>query len=903
MKKNGLKLLLALMLAATVALTGCSSGGGGDDDSVNTYGSGNTSVNIYLLASSVPSSSAGYNIWAWKKTSNTNYTSASWPGDMKLGTTTVEGYSFYAAVLNVDSSDDLGLLFVNSSGSAQTSDITIPKAELTAGKNYFFVWGVTTYYDNANSCFGIKKASITSKDGNEITISSALTSVDTSVLTVTGSDKTTNFTVTSATPSKITLSNGDISKAPYTITYDGTSIIATISGEIIDDLYTLSDADISSLGLTLDSNKATFKTWAPLASDVKLLLYKDSTSAGVSGSNYGGTGSTTDKGTGYATPAIDPISATNDSPAKNGIWTFTVDDVSSYKYYKYQIENNGTTYYVADIWNPVANPDSYASQIVSINDSSAKPNSAKESYDSTKASYKNPFKGESYSNAVIYEMHIRDWAKALNSSENDGKFAEITEGLSDSGALKTHLTDLGVTHVQILPIFDYSQSVVNETYNWGYNPYHYNVPEGRYVDYGDNKDGTDAVKQLRAMIEAFHEAGIAVIMDVVYNHTNGTGSASLYDSTVPEYFYRLDSSGNYCNGSGCGNEVATNHKIVKKYVIESLKHWMLDYHINGFRFDLMGCFEQETMQEIYDALYEIDPKVMIYGEPWTGGTAGVSNGTTAALKPSGTNSSSSKNGIGAFDDVFRNAIKGAEFDGFSKGQVQGNFSDTTDEAIITGLLGNSTTRNKTEIPALSLHYVECHDNYTLFDKLAISYLNKTSYSGDLFSTIGSNGLSAVKAQDKLAAAYVFLSNGIPFINGGQEFLRTKKGNENSYNADDTINAIDLNMKTTYSDVYNVYKGLIALRTSSTAFTAPTSATAETLQTGVTLYKVSNGTDNYSVVFNATDKDVTLKNKINGNVVTISNGSVEDATSSSDTESVSAKSFVIIKTKADSSSSS
>ena len=325
---------------------------------------------------------------------------------------------------------------------------------------------------------------------------------------------------------------------------------------------------------------------------------------------------------------------------KTGVWSYELSSIGSKKYYKYQIEVDGKILYVCDINAKVCAPDSIAAQIVDINDSSATPNGW--------GDYKNPFTGSTYNDAVIYEMHIRDWSRATV-KDSTGKFKDFA-----SDEVIKHLKDLGVTHVQILPMFDYAQVNADENYNWGYNPYHYNVPEGRYVDYSSDKDGTAAVKQLREMIQKLHDNGISVIMDVVYNHTSGTTTGSLYDSTVPGYFYRLNADGSYINGSGCGNEVATNHAMVKKYVIDSLKHWMQDYHINGFRFDLMGCLESETMKEIYDELYKIDPKVMVYGEPWTGGTSGVEKGASAAV------SGSSDNGVGAFDDDFRDAIKGAE---------------------------------------------------------------------------------------------------------------------------------------------------------------------------------------------------------------------------------------------------
>ena len=645
------------------------------------------------------------------------------------------------------------------------------------------------------------------------------------------------------------------------------------------------------LGVTFNDNSATFKVWAPLATEVSLLLYDDVSKVGnfqPSTVALNVSGSTTE-GELKGTPAVDAILMTKDN--STGVWSYELANYSAYKYYKYQIVNNGTTYYVCDIHAKAASPDSIAAQLIDIN--------AGTDY-GTKENYVNPFgnSGEtqkSYADAVIYEMHIRDWAKAF---DGEGKFIELAE----SEKFIAHLKEMGITHVQVVPMFDYAQVNSDENYNWGYNPYHYNVPEGRYVK--DMKDGMDAVKQLRQFIKALHDAGIAINMDVVYNHTAGIGGGSLYDSTVPEYFYRLV-NGSYNNGSGCGNETASNHKMFKKYMIESLKHWMLDYHINGFRFDLMAIHEKDVMKEVYDELYKIDPNVMVYGEPWDGGGTKADPATTAAVK-----SDTNPMGAGAFDDDFRNAIKGGEFGGFGHGQVQGTFEDAK---IVTGLQGSNCTRNKTGNSALSIHYVECHDNYTLFDKLAMSYLNKTTFSGDLFAEIGADGLKAVKAQNKLAAAYVFLAQGTPFINGGQEFLRTKQGDENSYSSNDTINAIDLTFATKYADVVATYKGLIALRKDYSAFRYAKSAEATTLEEGVTKYDVTADDGNFTVLFNATEKPASVS-AITGKVVNV-NGRVKlsgayfglgfnDISASAkkytiaDTETkvstVPAKSFVILK---------
>ncbi len=647
--------------------------------------------------------------------------------------------------------------------------------------------------------------------------------------------------------------------------------------------------DEDDLGLSINGNAGTFKIWAPVASEVKLLVYSSVEDIGSFNSKSveaKAVGSTTDASL-YGTPAVDPIAMTKDS--STGTWSVTVDNISTYKYYKYQVVNSGTTYYICDIYAKAGSGDSVAAQITDINsDANAIPSSTTDTEWGTKAGYYNPFgnsgnTAKAYTDAVIYEMHITDWSYAEdNTSGNVGKYLTIANGTK----VIEHIKSMGVTHVQILPVFDFAETNANTNYNWGYNPYHYNLPEGRYVT-TDYTDGTQAVLELRTLISKLHEAGIAVIMDVVYNHTNGTQTGSLYDSQVPFYFYRYTENGEYSNGSGCGNEVDTEAPMAKKYVIDSLKHWMLDYHFNGFRFDLMGCISKETMSDIYNALHEIDSNVLVYGEPWTGGTCLVENGATQAV------STSTGYGAGAFDDDFRDAIKGAEFGGFAQGQVQGSYNDN---GIITGLLGKTgkNKRNETGKLSLGLHYVECHDNYTLFDKLALSYYMRkngttSTVTGDLFSKIGAEGLVEVKAENKLAAAYVLLSQGTAFMNGGQEFLRTKRGNENSYKSTKTINGINLDFATTYSDVCNTYKGLIALRkTYPGTFGSNSSASASTVSNGVTKYT----TGDFLVYFNATSAEATIDTTGYTKVVDVTSGTPSESTTLP--ANVGAKNFVILK---------
>ena len=456
---------------------------------------------------------------------------------------------------------------------------------------------------------------------------------------------------------------------------------------------------------------------------------------------------------------------------------------------------------------------------------------------------------EKAENLAIYECNVRDFSSADSyKGRYKGKFLSFTEkGLKNPEGYPIgldYLKQLGISHLQLMPILAYDKDRTD--YNWGYNPYNYNVVEGRYCLKAKEKatslEGNKGVKEVRALIKGFHDAGLAVNMDVVYNHTSGTGEDSIYDLTVPYYFYRFNEDGSYSNGSGCGNEIASGRTMVKAFIIKSLKHWMQDFHVNGFRFDLMGCLEMTTMEEIYAELYKIDKNVMVYGEPWTGGPSRVVKGANI------TNGGSIKDcpDVACFDNVFRDAIKGAEFGGFAQGHVQGKFSD---EAIVTALTGS---KEKVSKVGQYLNYVECHDNYTLFDKLAISSLGLTSFSGDLYEACRDK-IEEIKKQDILAAAYIILAQGTPFLNGGQEFMRSKRGDENSYISGDDVNAIDLNLIKKNADLLQSYRGLLALRkVYSKYFGCNPDAKAETVKEGITQYT----TGPFTVIFNATNSDYT-----------------------------------------------
>ena len=640
------------------------------------------------------------------------------------------------------------------------------------------------------------------------------------------------------------------------------SILGAKSSVDIDkDFYYGSD----DLGLSLTDSAAVFKCWAPLAKSVKVLLFKDAENLSKPAKSL-------------------KMKKDSENP---GVWILEAN-TEGFSYYQYEIANPGKKSRVCDIWGKAASVDSQASQIVDINkDKSAIPENLK--FDTewgTKDGYYNPF-GEngkvskSYTDAVIYEMHIRDWSR-VEVSDSLGKFAQIGDGEK----IISHLKDLGVTHVQILPSFEYAEKASNKMYNWGYNPFNYNVPETRYVQDGF-KDGSQAVKEMRYMIGKLHENGISVIMDVVYNHTSGTGDASLYDLTVPGYFYRLNPDGTYSNGSGCGSEVATEHKMVRKFVVDSVKHWMLDYHINGFRFDLMGLHERDTMKEIYAECSKIDSNVMIYGEPWTGGKSKVKSGVSKSTVDLIVEDES-VNGVGCFNDDFRDAIKGGVFNALEGGFVQGNSSRIMH--IISGLQGSVRGRGGfTKKIGRGINYAECHDNHTLFDKLAITELNK-NLNEDIFLLLSESQLEKIKKEEKLAAALIFLAQGTPFINGGQEFMRTKRGNANSYMAPDIVNQIDISMKEKFSDVYNTYKALISFRKANkTEFGANENASAQIISPNVVKYVSGK----FTVYFNSNSEPVSVSDS--GKIVQINE---KDGTysvgKSVSVSSVPEKSFLIIQ---------
>ena len=427
---------------------------------------------------------------------------------------------------------------------------------------------------------------------------------------------------------------------------------------------------------------------------------------------------------------------------------------------------------------------------------------------------KNPNPVKSYTDAIIYELHVRDFSiddSSGISEANRGKFMAFTErGTTTAGGHKTgidYLSELGITHLHLLPIYDYGS--VDETkcenFNWGYDPVNYNVPEGSYST--NPYDGALRVNEMKQMVKALHDADISVVMDVVYNHVYDAGKFG-FNQIVPRYFSRVNPDGSYSNGSGCGNDTASEREMVRKYIVESVLYWAEEYHIDGFRFDLVGLLDAETINLIVEEVHKIRPDVIFYGEGWTMGTA-VEGGTNKT--PMATQQNAAKTpGFAYFNDRIRNLLGG------NNGQSLGFASGLTgqESSVADNFMAQPDWSTN---PSQIVQYASCHDNYTLMDKIILS----TKKAGIDAEAIKMNNL---------AAAVYMTSQGIPFIHAGEEFLReklTEDGgrSENSYNAPDSVNHIEWSNldNATYANNSKYYQGLIAFRKAHPALRMATTA--------------------------------------------------------------------------------
>lgn len=517
------------------------------------------------------------------------------------------------------------------------------------------------------------------------------------------------------------------------------------------------------LGANYKKEYTLFKVWAPTREEVRLVIYD----------RYS-----------FSQGKIYPM-----IKKEKGIWELKLGGDFKNRYYNYIVKtDDGLHVEIQDPYAKGAGINGAKGMIVDFNDTNPR---GWEHH-----SIPNPVE-----TIIIYEIHVRDFSININAGiRNRGKYLAFTEGNTKGiNGITTgidHLKELGITHVHLQPVFDFGS--VDETkdmeYNWGYDPHLYNVIEGSYST--NPYDGKVRIREFKEMIKSLHENGIGVIMDVVYNHTYKLKS-SPFDILVPKYYYRTWENGEYSNGSGCGNETASERKMMRKFIIDSVKFWAREYKIDGFRFDLMALHDIVTMEEVERELKEINKNILIYGEPWTSGPSPL------PIEDQFKKGSQRSKEISLFNDDFRNAIKG-DNDGIGKGFVNGGWG--LEDPIKIGIAGSIDygwgLQGFAERPRETINYVSSHDNLTLYDKIKKSNPEATK--------------EQVIKMNRLALAIIFTSQGIPFINGGTEFLRTKKGCHNSYNAGDEINNIDWDRKNRYIDTFRYIKGLIELRKSQKA---------------------------------------------------------------------------------------
>lgn len=593
------------------------------------------------------------------------------------------------------------------------------------------------------------------------------------------------------------------------------------------------------LGASYSKKATTFKVWSPNAASVRVNIFEHGSD------NEGDAGSI--------------MSRAMSLDKTTGVWSVTINGDLLNKYYTYSVTHGKTTKETADVYAKACGVNGQRSMVVDL--STTNP----EGWENDKhVLVKNQ------TDASVWEISVADFSSSESSGvseANRGKYLAFTEEGTTvngvQGASSTcvdYLKKLGVKYVQIMPFYDFgsvdeSKNIMDQ-YNWGYDPVNYNCPEGSYST--NPKKGEVRIKECKQMIQALHNAGIGVIMDVVYNHTYT--SDSWLQRTVPNYYYRMNNDGTFSNGSGCSNDTASEHLMFRKYMIDSVTYWASEYHIDGFRFDLMGLHDVTTMNSIRTALDNLyadgsGSKILMYGEAWDMAT-NCDEGTVLASQK---NLKQLSDRIGAFDDTIRDAIKG------STGGTDGAFVQEGSHRanLKTGIAGQSdTTTGWANVPSQCVTYASCHDNLCLYDKLV----------GSVYGADGKyrKRYEDLVAMNKLSAAIVITSQGIPFSLGGEEFCRSKDGDENSYASSRKENMLDWENVDLYSDVIEYYRGLYKIRDAFAAFSDSTAATANSLTylsdvpKGVTGYTINNTESGkwskMCVIFNGSDsaQNVTAK---------------------------------------------
>lgn len=593
------------------------------------------------------------------------------------------------------------------------------------------------------------------------------------------------------------------------------------------------------LGASYSKKATTFKVWSPNAASVRVNIFEHGSD------NEGDAGSI--------------MSRAMSLDKTTGVWSVTINGDLLNKYYTYSVTHGKTTKETADVYAKACGVNGQRSMVVDL--STTNP----DGWENDKHVLV-----QNQTDASVWEISVADFSSSESSGvseANRGKYLAFTEEGTTvngvQGASSTcvdYLKKLGVKYVQIMPFYDFgsvdeSKNIMDQ-YNWGYDPVNYNCPEGSYST--NPKKGEVRIKECKQMIQALHNAGIGVIMDVVYNHTYT--SDSWLQRTVPNYYYRMNNDGTFSNGSGCSNDTASEHLMFRKYMIDSVTYWASEYHIDGFRFDLMGLHDVTTMNSIRTALDNLyadgsGSQILMYGEAWDIAT-NCDEGTVLASQK---NLKQLSDRIGAFDDTIRDAIKG------STGGTDGAFVQEGSRRanLKTGIAGQSdTTTGWANVPSQCVTYASCHDNLCLYDKLV----------GSVYGADGKyrKRYEDLVAMNKLSAAIVITSQGIPFSLGGEEFCRSKDGDENSYASSRKENMLDWENVDLYSDVIEYYRGLYKIRDAFAAFSDSTAATANSLTylsdvpKGVMGYTINNTESGkwsqMCVIFNGSDsaQNVTAK---------------------------------------------
>lgn len=618
---------------------------------------------------------------------------------------------------------------------------------------------------------------------------------------------------------QVTLAEPLLSTKNYNIIYEGNEYKIVMpdiySTEKFENEYTYTGKD---LGATWTKEKTTFKVWAPTAEAVKVNLYKE------------------------GTPDVDDrIEQLEMQQGEAGVWSVEKAGDLNGTYYTYEVTVGEETNEACDPYARTTGVNGKRAMVLDLEATNP------EGWENDK----DPHAGAPVTDAVIYELHVRDLSSDESSGiKNVGKFLGLTEtGTKTPGGNATgldHMKELGITHLHLLPFYDYGSvdeaQLDKAQFNWGYDPVNYNVPEGSYST--DPYHGEVRVKELKQTIQALHQNDISVVMDVVYNHVHNA-SEFCFNQIVPGYFSRIDEDGKYSNGSGCGNDTASERSMVKKYIVDSVCYWADEYHLDGFRFDLVGLLDTDTINEVVEEVHKTHPNVIFYGEGWTLDTRLTKEGYHMATQLN----SEKTPGFAYFSDTIRDLLKGHVFDTTEKGYVSG--ATGVEEEVEKCFMGMP---DWCKTPSQSVNYVSCHDNLTLIDRISRA-------------TPGASREDRVK-MNNLAAAIYMTSEGIPLLQAGEEMLRTKVKSdggfdENSYASSDAVNSLKWNTldEEEYAKVYDYYKGLIAFRKAHPVLRLTTAEEVrenvipvDGLEPNVTAFQIKGGangetSDGMFVIFN------------------------------------------------------